>query len=124
MRVNWLSLLLVISIVLQSFVAVADAEKPHQINSQHLQTEHVHDDDPESLNKSLSDSLSDSSGPEHNINDCHHCGHCQGSHTQWIVNKKIATTAPDFMVFNQYSYFNHLAKSFIEEVTRPPISLI
>jgi len=121
MRVNWLSLLLVISIVLQSFVAVADAEKPHQINNQHLQTEHVHDydDNPDSLNKAISES-----DTEHNTNDCHHCGHCQGSHTQWIANKKIAPTAADFMVFNQYSYFSHLDKSFIEELIRPPIHLI
>jgi len=121
MRVNWLSLLLVISIVLQSFVAVADAEKPHQINPQHLQTEHVHDSDNlESQNKSLNEY----SDTEHNTNDCHHCGHCQGSHTQWIVNKKITTSPTDFMVFNQYFYFNHLDKSFIEELIRPPIRLI
>lgn len=117
MRVNWLSLLLVVSIVLQSFVAVADAEKPHQINSQHLQTEHLHDvDNLEPLN--------DSSDAEHNTNDCHHCGHCQGSHTQWIANKKIAAIPADFIVFNQYFYFNHLDKSFIEEPIRPPIRLI
>ena len=120
MRINWLSLLLVISIVLQSFLAVADAEKPHQINTQHLQTEHVHEYDHESLNRSLSDSPNG----EHNTNDCHHCGHCQGSHTQWISNKKITTTPTDFIVFNQYFYLNYLDNNFIEEPIRPPIRLI
>lgn len=116
MRSTCLRLLLVVSIVLQSFIAVADVEKPHQVNAQHLQTIHSHDVD----NIGHTDNLDS----EHNIEDCHHCGHCQGTHTQWIDNATSAETATAYRVSNQYLYVNHLDKSLIEDLTRPPIYLI
>ena len=115
MKNTWASLLLVLSIALQSFVAVADSDENHQIDTQHIQTEHSHEAD----NDGFSD---DSSEDEHSIKDCHHCGHCQGSHTQWFTSEKNHLTTPVFLTINQYFYSNHLDKSFIEELIRPPIA--
>ncbi len=115
MKNTWLGFLIVLSIALQSFVAVANSDANHQVDSQHLQTEHSHELD----NVLISD---ESSEDEHNIKDCHHCGHCQGSHTQWLSSKRMSAPALEFITLNQYFYRVHLDKSFIEELTRPPIA--
>ncbi len=114
MKNTWLGLLIVLSIALQSFAAVADSNENHHLDVQHIQTEHSHDlDDIELFN--------DSSEGEHNINDCHHCGHCQGSHTQWLASNSANLTTAEFILSNQFFYNTHLDKSFIEELIRPPI---
>jgi len=115
MKNTWLSFLIVLSIALQSFVAVANSNENHQVDYQHLQTEHSHEGENSEL-------FEESSEDEHNIKDCHHCGHCQGSHTPWFISLKNndITTAP--LVFNQYFYHSHLDKSFIEDLIRPPIA--
>ncbi len=115
MKNTWVGLLLVLSIALQSFVAMANSDKAHQVDTQHIQTEHSHDVDNAEL-------FEDSSKDDHSIKDCHHCGHCQGSHTQWFSSKKTSIATPDFLSINQYFYTAHLDKSFIEELTRPPIA--
>jgi len=115
MKSTWVCLLLVLSIALQSYAAVANSDENHQVDTQHLQTEHSHDVDNIEL-------VADSSKDKHNIKDCHHCGHCQGSHTQWFTSEKSYFTTPDFIITNQYFYSNHLAKSIIEEPFRPPIA--
>lgn len=109
MRITWIGFLLVLSIALQSFVAVANSDGNHQVDFQHLQTEHSHDLD----NVEFSN---DSSENDHDIKDCHHCGHCQGSHTQWFVSKKVSDTTPEFLVLNQYFYRVHLDKSFMKSL--------
>ncbi len=115
MKNTWLSFLIVLSIALQSFVAVANSDENHQVDTQHLQTEHSHDVD----NLEFFD---ESSQDEHNIEDCHHCGHCQGSHAQWFASKKKSDTAAKFIVNNQFVYLGHLDKSIVEKAIRPPIA--
>lgn len=115
MRNTWISLLIVLSIALQSLVAVANSNDNHQVDSQHLQTEHSHDADKFTL-------LDESSNDDHNIKDCHHCGHCQGSHTPWLVTFSPGNSTIKFVVLNQYFYHAHLDKNFIEELIRPPIA--
>jgi len=115
MKNTWLGFLLVLSIALQSFVAVANSDDNHQVDAQHIQTEHSHDLDNQ-------EHLDDSSEDAHSIKDCHHCGHCQGSHTQWLSSKKVYLTTPEFIITDQYFYTVHLDKSFIEELIRPPIA--
>jgi len=114
MRNTWVSFLLVLSIALQSFVAVANSDENHQVDSQHLQTEHSHNLDKIAL-------FDDSSENDHSIKDCHHCGHCQGSHTQWLTNEKMTDAAPELITLNQYFYHVHLDRIFVEEHIRPPI---
>jgi hypothetical protein len=115
MKHTWISLLIVLSIALQSFVAVANSNDNHQIDSQHLQTEHSHDVDKVEI-------YNESSDNDHNINDCHHCGHCQGSHTPWLLTLSNNNSTLKYLVLNQYFYHAHLDKSVIEELIRPPIA--
>ncbi|BBN83463.1 hypothetical protein PA25_34480 [Pseudoalteromonas sp. A25] len=69
---------------MQSVGASAASTQVHQIDIEHLQSEHVHSSKLSSLNDQY-----DQDG--HNIKDCHHCGHCSGSHLSWFVSK--STTA-------------------------------
>ncbi|WP_139158569.1 hypothetical protein [Pseudoalteromonas sp. JW3] len=59
---------------------MASATQTHQIDLEHLQTEHSH---AEQYN--AGEALYDEDG--HNIKDCHHCGHCSGTHLSWYVTK-------------------------------------
>jgi len=115
MKNTWLSFLIVLSIALQSCVAMANSDENHQVDYQHLQTEHSHDIDKPAFS-------TDASNDNHNSKDCHHCGHCQGSHTQWLTSKKNDLTPTNFQVTNLYLYSILIEKSFIEELIRPPIS--
>jgi ABC-type nickel/cobalt efflux system permease component RcnA len=115
MKSLFISLLIVLSIALQSFVAVAESGNNHQVNAKHLQTEHSH-----KLDKNTVTDISNENG--HNIEDCHHCGHCQGSHAQWLTSKKSPQLTSKLLVINQYFYLTQLNKSFIEELIRPPIA--
>ncbi|NQY48049.1 MAG: DUF2946 domain-containing protein [Colwellia sp.] len=117
MKNTWLGFVLVLLIALQSYAAVANSEESHLVDSQHILTEHSHDVDDIEL-------FDESSDSEHNIKDCHHCGHCQGTHTQWVASNKSTLPTPQFIITNQYFYSDNLDKSFIEELIRPPISYI
>lgn len=115
MKNTWISLLIVLSIALQSFVAVANSDENHHVDVQHLQTEHSHDAD----NLALFD---ESPQDNHNIKDCHHCGHCQGTHTPWFLSQNQSNSISKFIVSNQYFYHTHPDKIFIKELIRPPIA--
>ncbi|OUR78720.1 hypothetical protein A9Q75_13385 [Colwellia psychrerythraea] len=115
MKNTWIGLILVILVALQSYAAVADSDENHVVDSQHIQTEHSHDSDDVEL-------FDESSDTEHNIKDCHHCGHCQGTHTQWVATNKSTLPTPEFIITNQYFYSDNVDKIFTEEPIRPPIS--
>jgi hypothetical protein len=115
MKNSWISFLVFLSIALQSFVAVANSNKNHHVDVQHLQTIHSHDVDNTVL-------FNESSNDDHNIKDCHHCGHCQGSHTSWFVSMEHRNTTTKILVLNQYFYHVHLDKVFTEVLIRPPIA--
>lgn len=73
------------SIILQSFVSVASSIDTHNDGIEHLQTVHIHAE----IN-----TLEETDQAGHDIKDCHHCGHCSGSHLTWVFTKistKIAT---------------------------------
>ena len=70
-------ILLILAIVLQSFNAVSALLYAHQVDAQHLETVHDHASDTKSV---IEDQVTDAGDDDHNINDCHHCGHCSGSH--------------------------------------------
>lgn len=115
MKKTWLSFLIVLSIALQSFVAVANSGDNHQLNAQHLQTEHSHEVDNQAR-------LNTTSTAEHNVKDCHHCGHCQGSHSQWFLTNKSTSIVTKLLIPNQYFYLIDININFIEQLIRPPIA--
>ena len=93
-----LSFTLVILIVLQSFVAIANSQEIHEIDIQHIQIEH-----------------------SHNVKDCHHCGHCHGFHTQWLVQTQIFTERPN-QIGHQYGYLFQYSSPLHDNPIIPPIS--
>ena len=110
-----LKMLLVVTIVLQSLTAVASStSENHQIDIGHLQTQHDHADDRNALNDNADDE-------QHNESDCHHCGHCSGSHLSWILVNN--TNGIDKLnVINKTPYQIDQSNTFLEAILRPPIS--
>lgn len=107
-------MLLIVAIVFQSFGAIASVSDNHQTNAQHLQTEHSHADD-----KSHSSGADKSE--QHDIDDCHHCGHCSGSHLTW-VNVDLCANQVMPLAQERYSHKNLRLSQFIEASLRPPIA--
>lgn len=108
-----ISVIFLLLIVLQSFNAIAESTNTHQLDVNHLQTEHFHTDD---INASSQINSTD----KHDIEDCHHCGHCSGSHLSWISIKDVSNLI-DIMPFIKTSYRFTTQKEFIEATLRPPI---
>lgn len=104
------NIVLILMIVLQSFSTIAETSKTHQLDVQHLQTEHSHSDD-----------ASNSVANEHDTQDCHHCGHCSGSHLVWIFVKDVSSPL-HLMSFDKTPYLNTTQKEFSEATLRPPIA--
>jgi len=108
-------LLLIFSIVLQSFIAVSASFDTHQLDVAHLQTEHDHATD---IGSKLS---ADKNIDEHNVNDCHHCGHCSGSHISWVSGK---TVNAELSLFSLHSFQLSHAVPYrtLSSIYRPPIT--
>ena len=108
------SLLLVVSIVLQSFASIASPAENHQADLEHLQSVHIHDYD---------NFFQETDDAGHDIKDCHHCGHCSVSHTVWMMIKYSVNV---FSVHSLESSF-YLVESpsnYIKITFRPPISYL
>ncbi len=99
-------------VALQSFSPIVSATQTHQVDAAHLQTEHSHQNDTQLLG---------SDNSEHDIKDCHHCGHCSGSHLSWLMLKETleqipsTTSNPLFLIVTS-------PIAFIEPTLRPPIA--
>jgi hypothetical protein len=108
-------MLLVISIVLQSLTAVASStSENHQIDIEHLQTQHDHADDRNALNDNLGEE-------QHSEKDCHHCGHCSGSHLPLILVSN-SNALSKLKIYNKTPYQFDQTSTFLEAIHRPPIS--
>lgn len=108
------SIIIVISIVLQSLFAVAAPTESHQVDIEHIQSEHDHADDLR-LNQT-SDSIN-----EHDTADCHHCDHCSGSHFSWMLVKTLSNYSAS-PVPNLIPYQNVLPQEIFETSFKPPIA--
>lgn len=121
----WLRYLLLFCITMQSFFVVANNQELHQPDTQHLKTEHSHKNhtidpnQPSELTKSLA--LSETGDAEHNENDCHHCGHCHGSHMQWVYLSHHFTD-PTFTSALPFHYIELARNHIVEHDLRPPIT--
>lgn len=115
MKNVFLNFTLVILIVLQSFVAIANSQETHELDVQHIQIEHSHESDHFVADKELP------TDNEHNAKDCHHCGHCHGFHTQWLVQAQISTERPN-QIGHQYRYLSQYANPLHDNPIIPPIN--
>lgn len=81
---------------------------------EHLQTVHDHTND-------IDEHKISSDVNNHDVKDCHHCGHCSGSHTSWIVVKPYTTK---LMLLNYYAIHRMAPapKDISSRIYRPPIA--
>lgn len=100
---------------MQSFIVVANNQEIHQTDPQHLKVEHSHQ------NHSTVDESTEQAFSDHNEEDCHHCGHCHGSHMQWDYYEKDADT--ELLLSPMPFYATEMALiRFLDNDLRPPIA--
>jgi hypothetical protein len=112
---------IMISLILfQSFSAVANSLDFDAIDTQHLQHEHNHAEHDKSLSStSTQDASTDQVQGQHNPADCHHCGHCHGTHVQWVGHDSISKH--HHVVSNHnFNYLDALIDAPINRLLRPP----
>ncbi|WP_063371773.1 hypothetical protein [Pseudoalteromonas luteoviolacea] len=107
-------MILMMVIALQSVSSVASLFELHQVDAMHLQSNHAHQHDEQVTTTVKLDEHG------HAIQDCHHCGHCTGSHTSWVNtdgvnNTTFNTSNPIFCVPDRQ------VRKRIESTFRPPI---
>jgi len=102
-------------VAFQSIAAMADSNTVHQITESHLQTEHDHHLD----TKNTVNSASEADG--HHIKDCHHCGHCSGTHISW-VNSSISPSLDEGLTTHNFNWIKHQSKGYYAPLLRPPIA--
>ncbi len=84
----------------------------HQLDVEHLQTIHDHQTDhaPQLENDK-----------EHDMDDCHHCGHCNGNHSSWILVKAFAANL-SLHHSNNFNKLTLLPLGISNRLYRPPIA--
>jgi hypothetical protein len=119
--VNYFTIIL---ILLQSFSTVANSLDFHANDPQHLQQEHQHSDDHinNADNVTIADQLNDNKSPtanQHNPADCHHCGHCNGTHVQWVGHYAVQNY--DLAQHShQFHYLRAVIDAPVNQLLRPP----
>ncbi|KMT66755.1 hypothetical protein [Catenovulum maritimum] len=105
--------IMIVLILLQSLSAVAKSVDFHMLDPEHLQTTHVHAlDDNQSSYEIAEDGL-------HNPADCHHCGHCNGSHVQGAPHAYLHQLFV-FKHTHSFIYQNSVIESPSSKLLRPP----
>lgn len=107
-----LCIALMLLIATQSAFANATSTPPHQIDSTHLQASHSHTNDALNINTDTQST--------HDISDCHHCGHCSGSHVNWFMAAHLSVLPP-YGAHTLPATPKLAKRSFIEPNFRPPI---
>jgi hypothetical protein len=127
-NMRFVSYFTIMLILFQSFSAVANSLDFHAIDPQHLQQEHQHSDDhiignvneepPEKPLNKLNDG-NDTTASQHNPADCHHCGHCNGTHVQWVGQNVIRST-DQTQQSHQFHYLRAVIDAPVNRLLRPP----
>jgi hypothetical protein len=115
--------LLIMLIIFQSFSAVANSLDYHSIDTQHLSEVHehqLHDNTNSKTERTLQNAdLSASNDTSHNPADCHHCGHCNGSHLSFLSTSHLKSTLSINSSLNSnYLYANKSTQ--VSSLFRPP----
>ncbi len=123
--VSYFTIMLILS---QSFSAVANSLDFHAADPQHFQQDHQHLDDhvvdstdAEPSNKfvkKLNDGK-DTTASHHNPADCHHCGHCHGTHVQWLGQHALRSTDLA-QQSHQFHYLRAVIDAPVNRLLRPP----
>jgi hypothetical protein len=122
------SYLLVLLILFQSFSAVANSLDYHSIDSEHLSEvheRHLGDNSASekaqiqlksSMQTGVDNSAIDSS---HNPADCHHCGHCHGTHAQWLGHS-AGIQFSSLATSHVFYYLSRVKDAPVTQLLRPP----
>jgi hypothetical protein len=113
--------LLIMLIIFQSFSAVANSLDYHSIDTQHLSEVHEHQvhDNTKTKSSQQNADLSASNDTSHNPADCHHCGHCNGSHLSFLFTSQLKSTLSINSSLNShYLYANKSTQ--VSSLFRPP----
>jgi len=112
-----ISYLLVTLIMFQSFAAVADSLAFEPIDAQHLQHEHSHSEHANTSHQSSP--INHDTNDDHHPAECHHCGHCQGTHAQWLGHS-AQNEALGLRQFHHYVYLSLFVEAPPNKLLRPP----
>lgn len=121
MKFNVIAYTMLILIALQSLATVTKTQEFHQVEPEHLAL--IHQLAPDHQSTSLinvnNDEQINTQADSHNPADCHHCGHCNGSHAHWV---SISCTRFNnhYIAINQYAYQHNLADGTVNRLIRPP----
>ena len=123
------SYLLISLIFFQSFSAVGNTLDFHAIDSQHLNEIHEHelgDNNAVKVSKFQqvssqyqTDVENDKIDLPHNPADCHHCGHCNCAHTQWLGNAN-GIELHFVPVLHGFYYLTKVIEAPVSQLLRPP----
>jgi hypothetical protein len=118
----------IVLILFQSFSAIANSLDFHATDPAHLQQIHQHSDNHNAAkmehgpSKQQVKKLDDAKGTpasHHNPADCHHCGHCNGTHLQWVGQQAFRSTDLA-QQSHQFYYLRALINAPINQLLRPP----
>jgi len=137
---RFVSYFTILLILLQSFSAVANSLDFHATDPQHLVEVHQHSDnnnvaDVDSLDRepfhrfmkkpndandfnNVSDAKNVTTS-YHNPTDCHHCGHCNGTHIQWVVQHTLQSNHVA-QQSHQFYYLRTAIDAPVNQLLRPP----
>ena len=107
---------MIMLILLQSFSAVATLADIHIFDSEHLKTEHIHALDNHRSSEQLAQTTENG---QHNEADCHHCGHCNGSHVHFAAHIYISKNL-DFKINHVFDYLKTVIQAPLFKMLRPP----
>jgi hypothetical protein len=127
-NIRFVSYITIMLILFQSFSTVANSLDYHATDPQHLQQ--AHQDSIGHTIKSIIDEpsdkqvkkLNDSKGTtvsQHNPADCHHCGHCNGTHVHW-VGQHALHSSDLALQSHQFHYLRAVIDAPINQLLRPP----
>lgn len=108
--------IMIMLILLQSFSAVAKFADIHIFDTQHIKTEHIHALDDHLSSERLAQTAEKE---QHNHADCHHCGHCNGSHVQFVAHINI-TANLNFKSRHKFDYLKRVIEAPLSRLLRPP----
>ncbi|ABG40546.1 conserved hypothetical protein [Paraglaciecola sp. T6c] len=122
------SYLLISLILFQSFSAVANSLDFHSIDSQHLSEIHEHQagDNTVSAKTLVQQQSNEQSNADkitvdisHNPADCHHCGHCHGTHAHWLGNSN-GIELESVTTHHGFYYLTKIIEGPVTQLLRPP----
>lgn len=127
-NIRFVSYFTIMLILFQSFSAVAKSLDFHATDPQHLQQSHQHSGDHVigSVNEEPSENPvnklvdgKNTTASQHSSADCHHCGHCNGTHVQW-VGQNVIRSIDITQQLHQFYYLQVVIDAPASPLLRPP----